>query len=117
MVETYPVYHEGQKIGTVERIREGLYYRIRCHCRVADEEIHRLYADGEKIGVLIPDRGEWILETKVAAKRMPHGCKFTLDPGTEQPIYIRHGEEFVHLDKLRRGKLGFHQGCPVLIIT
>ena len=100
----------------MERIQEGLYYRIRCRCRVEDREVHRLYADGEKLGVLIPERGELILDTKVAVKRIKPGCKFSLAPGKEQPMYIRHGEEFTHLDKLRRGKLGFHQGCPVLIV-
>jgi hypothetical protein len=82
---------------------------------VADTEIHRLYAEGEKIGVLIPERGELILRTKVAAKRLKEGCIFSLDGKTENFIPIRPGEAFGHLDKLRSGRLAFRDGQPGLV--
>jgi hypothetical protein len=113
---TFEVTHGGQPVGTVELKREGLYCHIFCRCRVADAEIHRLYAEGEKIGVLIPDRGELVLETKVAAKRLKEGCAFSLDGKPENFILICPGEAFGHLDKLRSSKLVFRDGKPGMIL-
>ena len=66
-------------MGTVDLRAEGLYYRIHCVCRVMDGQIHRLYADDEKMGVLIPEQGALVLDAKVAAKRVKKGCRFSLD--------------------------------------
>lgn len=106
----------GQAVGTVEIKREVLYCRVSCRCPMVDGEIHRLYADGEKLGVLVPDRGALTLDTKVAAKRLKEGCAFTLDGQTEKFIPIRPGEAFVHLDKLRMAKLTFRDGEPGMLI-
>jgi hypothetical protein len=107
---------DGAVVGRVSLHREGLYYRISCRCRVTDEKIHRLYADGEKLGVLIPEHGNLTLETKVAAKRLKEGCAFSLDENRSAFIPICPGETFAHLDKLRSGRLGFRDGIPGLIL-
>ena len=110
------VTYQGQAVGTVEIKREGLYYRVSCRCRLVDGDIHRLYADGEKLGVLIPDRGELTLDTKVAAKRLKKGCSFSLDPNRDDFIPICPGEPFGHLDKVRDSRLVLRDGVPGLII-
>lgn len=110
MEETFDVTYCGQPVGTVELRREGLYIRIVCRCRVADGQIHRLYTEGENLGVLIPDRGELVLETKVAAKRIKPGCAFDLDGKTDRFIPIRPGEAFAHLDMLRTGRMVIQNG-------
>ena len=79
MLTNYDVTYGANTVGRVELEREGLYVRIRCRCRVQDNAIHRLYADGEKIGVLIPENGDLVLDTKVAAKRLKDGCTFSLE--------------------------------------
>ena len=107
---------DGQPVGTVKIKREGLYYFLSCRCRVADQEIHRLYAGNEKIGVLIPKNGELELEIKVAAKRLKDGCAYTLGENRELFIPIISGERFAHLDKLRKGQLVFRNGRPGLKI-
>lgn len=108
----FDVIRDGQAVGRVELKRDGLYCRLSCRCRVADGQIHRLYAGGEKIGVLIPDGGELVLETKVAVKRLKEGCTFSLDENRGQFIPIRSGEAFDHLGKLRLAKLAFREGEP-----
>ena len=116
MVGKYEVTLDGQAVGTAELSREGLYYRIRCRCRLKENQLYRLYADGEKVGVLAPENGEWTLITKVSAKRLRQGCVFSLDENREQFFPFRPGEVFDHLDKLRRGHLGFREGEPGLIL-
>ncbi len=116
MEGTFNLTLDGQVVGTVKLKREGLYCRVSCCCRVAGKEIRRLYADGEKLGVLIPEHGELILETKVAAKRLKPGCAFSLDQNTNTFIPIRPGEAFEHLDKLRPGRLTFREGEMGLMV-
>ncbi len=113
----YDVIWNGQSVGTVEIKREGLYYRIFCRCNPVDGEIHRLYVDWDKLGVLIPERGALVLETRVAAKRLKAGGVFTLDGMNETFLPICAGEPFVHLDKLRKAKLAFQNGQTGLRIV
>ena len=103
-------------MGIAEVKREGLYCRLSCRCRMVDSQVHRLYADGEKIGVLVPQNGELTLDTRVAAKRLKPGCEFTLEERKGEFIPIRPGEAFSHLDKLRMGKLSFRDGEPGLFL-
>ena len=103
-------------MGRVELEREGLYYRLSCRCRVPDNEMHRLYADGEKIGVLIPENGDLVLETKVAVKRLKEGCSFSLEEKARNFIPIHPGEVFGHLGKLRQAKFAFREGEPGIFL-
>ena len=112
MGEKFDVTFAGRTVGQVEVKQEGLYCRLLCRCRVSDGQIHRLYADGEKLGVLIPDRGELVLETKVPAKRLKKGCVFSLEEKRGTFIPIRPGAPFDHLGKLRLAKLSFREGKP-----
>ena len=112
MAEVFDVTRGGQAVGRAEIKREGLYCRIICRCQINDHEIHRLYADGEKIGVLVPEGKELVLETRVAAKRLKEGCCFFLDQYMGEFIPICPGEPFYHLDKLRKRKLLIKNGVP-----
>lgn len=112
----FDVTKEGQAVGTVQVTKEGLYYRLFCRCRVADGEIHRLYAGSEKLGVLIPEKRELTLRTKVAAKRLMPGCTFTIGENSGCFYPIRPGEAFDHLDKLRTGRLGWRDGRAGLLV-
>ena len=116
MVFNYDVTYGENTVGTVQLEREGLYLRLRCRCRVQDNEIHRLYADGEKIGVLLPENGELVLETKVAAKRLKEGSAFSLDDIRRTFIPIHPGEVFGHLGKLRLAKLAVREGEPGIFL-
>ena len=112
----HKVIYEGRAVGTVELIRQGLYYLVHCVCTVADGEIHRLYAEDEKLGVLIPEGDSLVLKTRVAAKRLKEGCTFSLDENAVEYIPIRKGEPFPRLEKVREGKLIFRDGEPCLLV-
>ena len=116
MVFNYDVTYGENTVGTVQLEREGLYLRLRCRCRVQDNAIHRLYADGEKIGVLIPENGDLVLETKVAAKRLKKESTFSLEEKGRNFIPIHPGEAFGHLGKLRLAKLAFREGEPGIFL-
>lgn len=112
----YEVTENGQTVGSVALKQEGLYVSVSCRCELLDHGIHRLYADGEKLGVLIPENGELKLKTRVPAKRLKQGCRFTIGDNNGVWIPICPGEAFAHLEKLRTGRLGFREGEPGLIL-
>ena len=116
MKKFYDVTSEGQTVGKVELEREGLYCHLRCRCVAYDNVIRRLYADGEKIGVLIRDGGALVLDTRVAAKRLKEGCTFSLEEKARNFIPIHPGEAFGYLGKLRLSKLAFREGEPGIFL-
>ena len=116
MCQEYDVRYEGQTVGRVKLERNGLYWQLRCRCRMFDNEIHRLYGDGEKIGVLVPEGTELVLETRVAAKRLKEGCVFSLGKTERYFIPIHPGEAFGYLGKLRLAKLAFREGEPGIFL-
>lgn len=117
MAEVFDVTQSGQVVGRVEVCREGLYCRISCCCRRNDDEIHRLFAGGEKLGVLIPEGNELVLKTRVAAKRLKEGCGFSLDEKKGDFIPIRSGEPFYHLHEVRQGRLAFREENPGMYLN
>ena len=116
MIQEYDVGYGGQCVGRVKLERNGLYWQLHCRCRIFDNEIHRHFAYCENIGVLIPVRGELVLETRVAAKRIKEGCSFSLDDGRRNFIPLHPGEAFGYLGKLRLAKLAFREGEPGIFL-
>ncbi len=87
--ETYPICLEGRTVGQAEMVREGLYCRFRCRCRLPGGQIHRVFLewdDGEApLGVLAPSGGEFCLDTRIPAKRMGRGTpRFRVGPKQKQ---------------------------------
>ena len=70
----YEVYLGNQSAGKVQLIRQGLYYRVICRCRVPGDQVFRLYAvqgnRRENLGVVIPDGDGFSLDKKIPAKNL-----------------------------------------------
>ena len=76
MVGVYDALLSGVPVGTVQVTREGLYYAISCTCRIPGEMIHRLTAfcaEAIPIGILVPEQGGFVLQTRIPVKRFPAG--------------------------------------------
>lgn len=89
MQETYPIFLEGRTVGQAEMIREGLYCRFHCRCRLPGGQIHRVFLewDGgeEPLGVLAPSGGAFCLDTRIPAKRLGQGTlRFRVGPKPKQ---------------------------------
>ena len=76
MQGSYPVLFEDTNVGEAQIVKEGLYYNVHCSCKLSNDAICRLYLynDAEKIdlGILIREQGEYVVRTKIAAKRLSH---------------------------------------------
>ena len=110
MEKTYGVRLGEQERGKVQVLRQGLYYRFICRCRLSGEVMCRLMVScgehQENLGVLIPMEDGFGLDTKLPVKRLGEGeMEISLHPKHEAgegkfiPIYPE--EPFSYLEKLK----------------
>ena len=89
----YEVFQNGEVVGTVEAMREGLYFRFVCRCRPTERDMIRLWMIcGEKetdLGLCVPMDGGFGTEKRIPAKQCGDG---------ELRFCLRHK------DDTRRGK-------------
>lgn len=74
---SFEVKKNGQVIGTAELRQQGLYCHVRCRCRLEGTGMQRLSLGVGKrvidLGILVPMSGEFGMDTRIAAKRIPEG--------------------------------------------
>ena len=73
----YDVFQNGEVVGTVEAMREGLYFRFVCRCRPTERDMIRLWMIcGEKetdLGLCVPMDGAFGTEKRIPAKQCGPG--------------------------------------------
>ena len=109
MEGTYPIYLNGQTVGTVQVGREGLYYRFSARCRLREKEMCRLEASGIHLGVLVPENEFFRLETRKPVKLFSDCWDFQVIPN--RPVLdgkfvpIKPEEPFSYLARLKESYL------------
>ena len=125
MEGTYGVYLGKQLMGKVQVLRQGLYYRFICRCRITGDVICRLgvicQGRQENLGVVIPMDGGFGLDTRLPVKRLGEGeMEFVLIPkwaageGRFVPIYP--DEPFGFIEKLKDAYLTRKDGQLGIIL-
>ena len=119
------VYFGTQPAGKVQVLRQGLYYRFHCRCRLTGEVVCRLYITcGEtrqSLGVVVPMGDGFGLDTRLAVKHLGEGePRFTLSPGQEERegklVPISPEEPFAYLSRLKNVYLAQQEGGPVAVL-
>lgn len=105
----YSVCFGKDTVGKVQVERQGLYYRILCHCQMTGEVMCCLQAQcgdrRENLGVVVPMDGGFGLDTRLPIKRLGEGAlSFTLTPrhgqlGTFVPLAPE--EPFAYISRLK----------------
>ena len=112
-------------IGKAQVLRQGLYYRVTCHCRLTGEVMYRLIihcgGHDESLGVLIPMGGSFGLETKLPVKKVGEGKldffvlpKHPQKEGKFVPIYPE--EPFSYISRLKDAHLEVRNGQTGVVI-
>lgn len=125
MEGNYGVYFGKDQVGKVQLLRQGLYYRFICRCRLSGEIVCRLMVkcggNRENLGVVVPVDGGFGLDTKLPAKRLGEGTpEFFLLPKHEAafcnfvPIYPE--EPFAYISRLKDAYLTQRNGQAGVII-
>ena len=119
MEGNYEVLYGKEAVGKVQLLRQGLYCRIICRCRLSGDQVCRLYAvsDGrqENLGVLVPDGDGFLLDRKIPAKRIGEGTlRFVLSSGGGLPagtfVPITPEEPFAYIERLKDAFLQSEHG-------
>lgn len=126
MEREFAVMLGGEKIGKVMLDKEGLYYRLRCSCRLSGQVLCRLVAVSEAgeldLGTLVPDRGTFGMDTRVPVKKIGTGkLSFRAEPKHAEVtgvfVPIRPEEPFGYLTKLTNAYLQCRSGQAGIVIT
>lgn len=110
MDENYVVCFGNHPVGKVQVLRQGLYYRFICRCRLSGDVVCRLSVrcgdKQEKLGVVVPSGDGFGLDTKIPVKRLGEGkMEFYLGPNHDHvmgkfiPIYPE--EPFNYIERLK----------------
>ena len=125
MEGNYPLSFGGRTVGKVQVLRDGLYWRFHCRCKLSEGMIHKvMVSDGEKevhLGILVPEGSGFQLDTRLPRKRLS-GMKWqfqampTRPASTEYCVPIRSEEPFAYLERLKNAYLEKRDGQVVAIL-
>ena len=113
-------------MGKVQVLRQGLYYRFICHCRLSGDVVCKVVVccgnARESLGILVPTGGGFGLETKMPVKRLGEGKpEFTVLPKQTASqgkfIPISPEEPFSYIEKLKNAYLVRQNGQLGICIT
>ena len=126
MGNSYAVTFRGKHAGKVQVRRQGLYYHFSCRCRLNGDGIYRLVvtcgSKRENLGILIPEDGDFALETKQPVKRIGEGTMdFLLIPKREERaqsfVPIAPEEPFAYISRLKHSFLCVRNGQTGVLIN
>ena len=118
----YDICLGGERVGQAAVEQQGLYYRIRCRCRLSGEVRFHVRVEGsageEDLGLLVPEGKEFYLSGTVAVKKLGEGLRFCLTPRHPEHagvfVPLRSDEPFTYLTRLREAVLTSRNGQPGL---
>ena len=125
MIGIYEIRRGNDVVGTAQVVKEGLYYRFSCCCRISGEGMRRIVVScgkvREDLGICVPMGAYFGLEKKVPCKRLGTGTpEFQLLPkypgvqGDFVPVYP--DEPFAYMSRLKGAFLEIRDGQPGIVI-
>lgn len=123
-MDTYQISNGNQIIGVAQVSKEGLYYKIACHCKLPMNAIHRIYVSNDTVerdlGICVPQGGEFVLERKIPIKHIGQDkLKFYTGKKKEkEEVYkvpVCRDEPFEAMKIIRRGRFAIHDGKPYIV--
>lgn len=125
MEGNYAVFFGREQVGKVQVLKQGLYYRFTCRCRLTGDVVCRLTVScedkQENLGIVVPIGDGFGLDTKLPVKRLGNGMmKFQLHPKHEieiekfTPIYPE--EPFAYIARLKDSFLVRKNGQAGILI-
>ena len=125
MEGNYPVMFGQETVGKVQVLRQGLYYRFICFCRMTGDVVCRLTVvcgdKRESLGVVVPTGDGFGLDKKVPVKQIGEGeLRFSLVPRHEQVqgkfVPLSPEEPFAYIARLKDAFLAHQNGQAGVVI-
>ena len=114
----YDICLAGHRVGQANVEQQGLYYKIRCRCRLSGEVRFHVRVAGsngeEDMGLLVPEGKDFCLSGSVAVKKLGDDLHFSLTPRHQRQdglfVPLRPDEPFDYLIRLREAILTYRNG-------
>lgn len=125
MEGNYIVYFGNSQCGKVQVLRQGLYWRFVCRCRLSSDILCRLLVDcggvREDLGILVPMDGGFGLDKKIPAKRLGEGIpSFRITAKSEQSqgkfVPICPEEPFSYIARLKESYLVYRNDQAGILV-
>ena len=117
MIGKYSVTYNGKTVGNAEVSREGLYYRIRCSCTLADGKIYRVLLSNTSLGVMVPEDSKFVLNIRRPVKQFDIPTPvFSVSDGNDHWHPVCGDRSFLHLDKLGSAVFQIREGIPGILL-
>ena len=125
MEGNYEVLFGKRQCGKVQVLRQGLYYRFICRCRIHGDVLCRLRVScggrQEELGILVPTGDSFGLDKRIPAKCFGEGVpEFHLYAKVEEPegtfVPIVPEEPFSYITKLKSAYLVRREGQAGILI-
>lgn len=122
----YEVFFGGNAVGKVQVIRQGLYYRFICRCRLELEGVYRLSvlcgSSQMNLGVVVPEGDGFGLDKLIPRKHLEDGKpEFFLAPRHDSVsgrfVPISPEEPFYYIAKLKDAFLAQQNGQVGVLLT
>ncbi len=120
MQREYPITAEGTNIGTAYISVQGLYYEVRCVCKMQQRVLH-IEADcgnrRENIGICVPKDGKMVISTRIAQKRLDGLTGFVVRAQVREAwMPLDKNRPVGHLYGIGEARFAFRDGKPGLLI-
>ena len=118
-MDSFDVKFEGRAIGSVTVVKEGLYYRFCCQCKLSKEVVYKLVVScgGHMtvIGICVPQSNGFGLEKRIPVKRVGEGhMEFQVIPYNQESsvkiVPIDPNAPFKFIPELHQGTLRITNG-------
>ena len=119
----YSIFSGDEEIGKAQVQRQGLYYHIRCRCRLTGEVRYKLLVScGENtadLGLCVPQETDFGVDTKIPIKRLGEGSmSFHLVPKHMRGIFVPVSSDkpFDYICQLENARLAKCNGVVGVIL-
>jgi len=125
MEKIYDVFSGGQRVGSVQLRKRGLYWQFDCHCKPVGKQVFRLEMkmgdQWKSLGIPVPEGECWCLSTRIPIRQMENSAeKFRLTPLGEAPkgrfLPVYEQQPFPELSRVRKGKLAIRDGVVGILL-
>ena len=120
MEREYPITADGRDVGTAYVAPQGLYYEVKCICKMQRSVLH-IEADcgnrRENIGICVPKDGKMVISTKIAQKKLNGLIGFTVRTQEKDHwVALNAAKPIPFLYRITEARFAVRSGIPGLLL-
>ena len=124
-MKAYEIRCADKVVGNANVETEGLYYKIRCRCKLPPDKMHRVFLHAAEnkidIGICLPEDGYFVLDKRIPIKHVGHEpfAFYVADPlyrENTKIIPIFEDKPFDEIAHLADSKFAVIDGAPSILI-